>query len=131
MLSLTKPYFRPLPGWRGTAARHFRQNPEATYSSLDKYCARPPELARNHAFPSSDATERDSPRGMQILARANEKQSSADREPGVGKTARGKALRRNCFSGDVRTSSRPSVPRSLGPGRPGAGAKFRGEFEDF
>ena len=102
-------------------------NPEATYDTLNKYGQDLVEKARNQKLDPVIGRDAEIRNVIRILSRKTKNNPVLIGEPGVGKTAAVEGLAQRIVRGDVPEGLKDKKIFSLDMG---AGAKYRGEFEE-
>ncbi|MCR4760719.1 MAG: ATP-dependent chaperone ClpB [Oscillospiraceae bacterium] len=106
------------------------ETPEATYDVLKKYGQDLTERAKKHQLDPVIGRDAEIRNVVRILSRKTKNNPVLIGEPGVGKTAIAEGLAQRIARGDVPDSLRDRTIFSLDLGALGAGAKYRGEFEE-
>ena len=105
-------------------------NPEATYDTLNKYGEDLVEKARNQKLDPVIGRDAEIRNIIRILSRKTKNNPVLIGEPGVGKTAAIEGLAQRIVAGDVPEGLKEKKIFALDMGALGAGAKYRGEFEE-
>ena len=105
-------------------------NPEATYDTLNKYGEDLVEKARNQKLDPVIGRDAEIRNIVRILSRKTKNNPVLIGEPGVGKTAAIEGLAQRIVAGDVPEGLKDKKIFALDMGALGAGAKYRGEFEE-
>ena len=106
------------------------ENPEDTYDVLTKYGQELVDLARRNKLDPVIGRDSEIRNVIRILSRKTKNNPVLIGEPGVGKTAIAEGLALRIVAGDVPDSLKDRKVFSLDMGELGAGAKYRGEFEE-
>ena len=106
------------------------ENPEDTYDVLTKYGQELVDLARRNKLDPVIGRDSEIRNVIRILSRKTKNNPVLIGEPGVGKTAIAEGLALRIVAGDVPDSLKDRKVFSLDMGALGAGAKYRGEFEE-
>jgi ATP-dependent Clp protease ATP-binding subunit ClpB len=105
-------------------------NPETTYSALEKYGVDLVAQARKGKMDPVIGRDAEIRRAIRILSRKTKNNPVLIGEPGVGKTAIVEGLAQRILRGDVPEGLKDKTVFSLDMGALVAGAKYRGEFEE-
>ena len=105
-------------------------NPEATYDTLNKYGEDLVEKARNQKLDPVIGRDEEIRNIIRILSRKTKNNPVLIGEPGVGKTAAIEGLAQRIVAEDVPEGLKDKKIFALDMGALGAGAKYRGEFEE-
>ena len=105
-------------------------NPEVTYDTLNKYGEDLVEKARNQKLDPVIGRDTEIRNVIRILSRKTKNNPVLIGEPGVGKTAAVEGLAQRIVRGDVPDTLKDKTIFALDMGALGAGAKYRGEFEE-
>ena len=106
------------------------ENAEETYNSLNKYAKNLTELAYDGKLDPVIGRDDEIRRVLQILSRRTKNNPILIGEPGVGKTAIAEGIAHRIISGDIPENLLNKKVFSLDMGALGAGAKYKGEFEE-
>ena len=106
------------------------QSSEDTYQSLGKYAINLNEAARSGKLDPVIGRDEEIRRVLQILSRRTKNNPILIGEPGTGKTAIVEGLAHRIIRGDVPENLKDKQIFSLDMGALGAGAKYKGEFEE-
>ncbi len=106
------------------------QSAEETYNALSKYAINLNERARSGKLDPVIGRDDEIRRVLQILSRRTKNNPMLIGEPGTGKTAIAEGLAQRIVRGDVPENLRTKQIFSLDMGALGAGAKYKGEFEE-
>ena len=106
-------------------------SPEGTYDALKKYGTDLVEQARKQKLDPVIGRDTEIRNVIRILSRKSKNNPVLIGEPGVGKTAIAEGLAQRIVRGDVPAGLRDKTIFSLDMGALIAGAKYRGEFEEW
>src|SRR6266850_1686669 len=106
------------------------QDPEGTYEALEKYGRDLTALAQQGKLDPVIGRDEEIRRVIQILSRRTKNNPVLIGSPGVGKTAIVEGLATRIVRGDVPEGLKGKRVVTLDMGALGAGAKYRGEFEE-